>query len=75
MYVLPLEDSCIKAMKYSAATKAPVLECDVKRMLSRPDWLDGVPSLLDRKSGLLYKGTNCLKKLQQLCTVYPVRQI
>jgi hypothetical protein len=73
LYVLPLDQACIKALKYTAAISLPVLECDVKRMKKKPRWLDGVPLLLDRKDGFIYKGTNCLKKLQTMCVSNPVR--
>ena len=72
LYVKPLDAASLKAMKYAAATSAKVFECDVNLLPDKPEWLDGVPTLLDRDKGYLYKGTHCLKTLQALCVTQPV---
>mgnify|MGYP006164297493 CR=1 FL=1 len=74
LYISPFEKSCITALKYAAAINIHIAEIDVKRMKNqKPVWLTGVPTLVDREKTLIYRGTNCLKKLQSLCVHAPVR--
>jgi hypothetical protein len=73
LYVLPLNKPCITALKYSAATNRKIQECDVNLLKSsRPSWLTGVPTLLDRKTKTIYRGTHCLRELQNMCIRHPV---
>lgn len=39
----------------------------IDRLPTVPRWLRGVPSLLDRDTGVLYEGTECLNHVKQVC--------
>jgi len=73
LYVLPLNPACLKALKYAAAINCRIHECDVNLLKSKPSWLTGVPTLLDRKTKTIYRGTHCLRELQNMCLYNPVR--
>ena len=66
LYVDPVDTGSVKALKSAAQARCGIYECDVKRLTARPEWLDGVPSLLDRSQAVLYKGSRCLKELEAL---------
>ena len=73
LYISPESKPCKTALIYTAATKTMIGEIDVSKLSNKPMWLVGTPTLLDREKTLLYKGTNCLKKLQALCANSPIR--
>ena len=70
LFVLPNNEPCLKALQLSS--KLSVLELDITKLSTTPTWLNGVPSLLDRKTEILYEGTHCLQMLQEMSpeTVY-----
>ena len=70
LFVLPNNEPCLKALRLSS--KLSVLELDITKLSTKPSWLNGVPSLLDRKTEILYEGTHCLQMLQEMSpeTIY-----
>lgn len=74
LYVIPSEPNSEKAL---AMVRENGLDADMwvqdLRMLRPPlpAWLDGVPTLVPRSEGKAYKGSSCLRYLEQKCASVP----
>jgi hypothetical protein len=66
LYILDGDENSGKAVK--AATGLNYVPQEVGKITKPyPDWLRGVPTLVDKSDdGRVYKGTECLDKLQEL---------
>lgn len=63
--------ACQTAMMLVAQTSIQIYLLNINRLSTRPSWLMGYPSLLDRKTYNLFQGSKCLSKLRELQSSHP----
>ena len=68
LYIKPLDDVCIEALKRIPGHN-DVHIVDVTRNTTHPEWVTGVPTVLDIHTKLVYRGTECLLYLQNKNTL------
>ncbi len=66
LFVKKQDEACLRALKVSSQSNN-IYELDITLLPTRPTWLRGVPSLLDRTKNILYEGTKCLMFLKTTC--------
>ena len=75
LYIVPSEGNSQKAVELVQRNRELQEEAWVQdvRLLQPPlpPWLDGVPIVVKRSTGEVYKGTACLNYLQKLCDTSP----
>jgi hypothetical protein len=62
LYAIPHEFNSMKAIQYMTPN---VQLIDVEQLNEYPDWLRGIPSVLDIQSGRVYEGTFCIKYMRE----------
>jgi hypothetical protein len=63
LYIVPNDENCEKALRFSNSRLDKVL--DARKVLPKPDWLVGVPTIVDIESKQVFEGTECLKYLNK----------
>ena len=69
LYALPLDTPSLKALRLAATTGVDIKVCNVKLLQTVPDYLTGVPTLLDRRKNTIFMGTKCLRALSHMRTI------
>ena len=75
LYVKPFDENSLNALKLSAACREPIAEVNTDKLSAgdRPEWLKGVPTLVDRETETAVTGTSCLAKLAELTELTKLR--
>lgn len=60
-------EMCLKIIELLPESITNVQDCDKLRMngIEFPSWLDGTPTMVDKSTGSIYKGSNALRYLRQ----------
>ena len=62
LYVIPTEVNSQKAIQNVTENNVQIV--DVKSLKKKPDWLKGVPTIVEVSTGKVYEGTHCLLLLK-----------
>ena len=68
---------CIDIVSRMAVNTVLIQDTDIllNKGVALPDWIDGVPTLVDKQENTITKGVMAVKALQTMSLSYPVEQV